>query len=94
MSGLYRKTEKVCSRNTGNVEKMFVSETHKKITSHEKLHPPVHVCRQRSGHGDPCQSSDMATLFNSLSFVFKILFLPKYRVEYYDYIVKWCSGIM
>ena len=25
--------------------------------------------------------------------MFKILFLPKYRVIYYDYIVKWCSGI-
>ena len=24
-------------------------------------------------------------------FVFKILFLPKYRVIYYDYIVKWCQ---
>ena len=35
----------------------------------------------------------MAILLNSLSFVFKISFLPKYRVIYYDYIVKWCSGI-
>ena len=26
-------------------------------------------------------------------FVFKISFLPKYRVIYYDYIVKGCSGI-
>ena len=29
----------------------------------------------------------MATLLNSLSFVFKISFLPKYRVIYYDYIL-------
>ena len=26
-------------------------------------------------------------------FVFKISFLPKYRVIYYDYTVKWCSLI-
>ena len=34
----------------------------------------------------------MVALLNSLFFVFKISFLPKYRVIYYDYIVKWCSG--
>ena len=35
----------------------------------------------------------MAILFTSLFFVFTILLLPKYRVNYYDYIVKWCFGI-
>ena len=30
----------------------------------------------------------MAALLNSLVFVFNISFLPKYRVKYYDYIVK------
>ena len=35
----------------------------------------------------------MAALLNSVLFVFKISFLPKYRVIYYDYIVNWCSGI-
>ena len=40
-----------------------------------------------------CQTGNMAALLNSLFFVFKIPFLPKYRVIYYDYIVKWCSGI-
>ncbi len=39
------------------------------------------------------QSSKMAALLNSLSFAFKYSFLPKYSVKYYDYIVKWCSGI-
>ena len=38
--------------------------------------------------GGACQSSKMAALLNSLSFVFKYVFLPTY-----DYIVKWCSGI-
>ena len=40
-----------------------------------------------------CQSGNMAVLLNELVFVFKISFLPKYRVKYYDYIGKWCSGI-
>ena len=35
----------------------------------------------------------MVTLLNSLFFVFKILLLPNYHVNYYDFIVKWCSGI-
>ena len=26
-------------------------------------------------------------------FVFKISFLPNYRVNYYDYIIKWCFGM-
>ena len=43
--------------------------------------------------GSSCQTGNMAALLNSLFFVFKHLFLPKYRVIYYDYIVKWCSGI-
>ena len=44
-------------------------------------------------HGDACQSGSMATLLNSLFFVFKISLLPRYRVKYYDHIVKWCSGV-
>ena len=40
-----------------------------------------------------CQRSEMAALLNSLSFAFANSFLPKYRVKYYDYIVKWCSGV-
>ena len=36
-----------------------------------------------------CQSGNMAILLTSLFFVFKIFFLPKYRVNYYDYIIKW-----
>ena len=35
-----------------------------------------------------CQTGKMAALLNSLFFVFKMLFLPKYRVIYYDYIAK------
>ena len=36
----------------------------------------------------------MAALLNSLFFAFTNSFLPKYRVKYYDYIIKWCSGIL
>ena len=35
----------------------------------------------------------MATLLNPLLFLFKISFLYNYCVNYYDYIVKCCSGI-
>ena len=40
-----------------------------------------------------CQSGNMAILLTSLLFVFEISFLPKYRVNYYDYTIKWCFGI-
>ena len=36
----------------------------------------------------------MAALLNSLFFVFKISFLAKYCVMYYDYIVKWCGLVI
>ena len=39
---------------------------------------------QRSGPDHACQSGNMAILLTSLLFVFEILFLPKYRVNYYD----------
>ena len=42
---------------------------------------------------DACQPGKMATLMNSLFFVFKISHLRNYCVQYYDYIVKWCSEI-
>ena len=41
--------------------------------------------------GSLCQMEKMAASLNSLFFVFKMSSLPKYRVMYYDYIVKWCS---
>ena len=50
-----------------------------------------HVKLAVAKHGGGCQSSEMAVLLNSLSFVFTNSFLPKYRVKYYDYTVKWCS---
>ena len=37
--------------------------------------------------GGPCQSSEMATLLNSLSFVFKISFLPKTSIVLYIMII-------
>ena len=49
---------------------------------------PDTLARQRPHLGDACQSGEMATLLNSLFFVFKLSFLPKYPVQYYDYIVK------
>ena len=52
-----------------------------------------HVNLTAENIGCSCQSGKMAALLNSLFFVFKISFLPKYSVKYYDYMVKWCSGI-
>ena len=46
-----------------------------------------------AGLGHVCQSGNMAILLTSLLSVFKISFLPKYRVNYYDYIIKWCFRI-
>ena len=40
----------------------------------------------RKSIGGGCQSSEMASLLNSLSFAFTNSFLPKYRVKYCDYI--------
>ena len=54
---------------------------------------PATLIWPRESLGSSCQSTEMATLLNSISFGFKILFLPKYRVIYYDYTVKWCSLI-
>ena len=54
---------------------------------------PATLARQRPRLGDACQNGKMATLLNSIFFVFEMLFPPNYRVKYYDYIVKWCSGI-
>ncbi len=48
---------------------------------------------RRAGLDHACQSGNMAILLTSLLFVFEISFLPKYCVNYYDYIIKWCFGI-
>ena len=46
---------------------------------------PATLIWPRQSIGGSCQSGNMAALLNSLVFVFKISFLPKYRVKYYDY---------
>ena len=52
-----------------------------------------HVKPVEAKHWRWYQSSDLAALLNLLYFAFTNSFLLKYRVKYYDYIVKWCSGI-
>ena len=54
---------------------------------------PGTVPWQQSGLGDACQSGKMATLLNSLFFVFNISFLSNYHVGYYDYIVTWYAQL-
>ena len=52
----------------------------------------VHVSLA-AGLDHACQSGNMAIVLTLLLFVFEILFLPKYCVNYYDYTIKWCFGI-
>ena len=61
--------------------------------------PPMLIWPQRS-LGSSCQTIKMAALLKSLFFVFKISFLPKYRVIYYDCckvmqwdICNWCVSL-
>ncbi len=49
---------------------------------------------RRAGLDHACQSGNMAILLTSLLFVFEISFLPKYRVNYYDYIIVVLWDIM
>ena len=58
------------------------------VSYHRRI--PATLILPRQSLGGSRQSSKMATLLNWSSFVFKISFLPKYRVIYYEYIVKWC----
>ena len=51
------------------------------------LRMPATSILPRRSIGSSCQTGKMAALSNSLLFVFKISFLPKYRVMYYDYTV-------
>ena len=53
-----------------------------------RLRMPATLIWPRRSLGSSCQTGKMAALLNSLFFVSKILFLPKYHVIYYDYIVK------
>ena len=53
-----------------------------------RLRMPATLIWPRRSIGSSCQTENMAALLNSLFFMFKIFFLPKYRIIYYDYIVK------
>ena len=61
------------------------------VSYHRRM--PAKLIWPRESIGSSCQTAKMAALLNSLFFVFKISFLPKYLVKYSDYIVKWLSGI-
>ena len=54
---------------------------------------PVTLAWRRLCIGDACQNGKVATLSNSLFFVFNISFLPNYSITYYGYIVKLYSGV-
>ena len=48
---------------------------------------PRTLAWRRAGLDHACQSGNMAILLTSLLFVFEISFLPKYLVNYYDYLL-------
>ena len=48
---------------------------------------PRTLAWRRASLDRACQSGNMAILLTSLLFVIEILYLPKYRVNYYDYII-------
>ena len=54
---------------------------------------PRTLAWRRTGLDHACQIGNMAIFLTSLLFVVEISFLPKYRVNYNDYIIKWCFGI-
>ena len=54
---------------------------------------PRTLAWRRAGLDRAWQSDNMAILLTSLLFVFEISFLPKYRVNYYDYII-YISGAL
>ena len=60
--------------------------------------PTVYVCRPRwPGRFQALAMHAKVSRWRQswiLNFCVKILLLPNYRVKYYDYIVKWCSGIV
>ena len=68
-----------------------ISETYIHVSYGQRM--PGSLAWQRPNHGDACQSGKTATQSNELFFGFNISLLNNYLVKYYDYIVKWCSGI-
>ena len=76
-----------CGRNNNAI----FSDSYFHVSYHERM--PATLIWPQQSLGGSCQKGKMAALLNSLFFVFKISFLPKYRVMYNDYIVKWWSGI-
>ena len=84
---LYGTSTRGCNNNSYDLFKKSYFNV-----SYRRCMPPTLAWR-REGLDHACQSGNMAILLTSLLFVFEISFLPQYRVNYYDYIIKWCFGI-
>ena len=83
---LYGTSRCGCNNNTIFSKKSYFNVSYRRCM-------PRKLAWRRTGLGRACQSGNMAILLTSILFVFEISFLPKYRVNYYDYIIKWCFGI-
>ncbi len=75
-----------CNNNTIFKKKSYFNVSYRRCMSRT-------LAWRRADLDHACQSADMAILLTSLLFVFEISFLPMDRVNYYDYIIKWCFGI-
>ena len=84
---LYRTSTCGCNINTIFSKNSYFNVSHRRCM-------PRTLSWRLAGLAHACQSGNMAMLLTSLLFVFEISFLPKYRVNYYDYIIKWCFGIL
>ena len=99
----YHHVDTICHPKSGYVTTQTARNVYKSIQQYAifsnyfqvscRLRMSATLIWPRRSIGSSCQIGNMAALLNSLFFVFKISFLPKYRVIYYDYIVKGCSGI-
>ena len=83
---LYGTSTCGCNNNTIFSQKSYFNVSYRRCM-------PRTLAWRRAGLDHACQSGNMAILLTSLLFVFEISFLPKYRVNYYDYIIKCCFGI-
>ena len=71
-----------------NINTIFSKKSYFNV-SYRRCMPHTLAWRQ-AGLAHACQSGNMAMLLTSYLFVFEISFLPNYRGNYYDYIIKWC----
>ena len=89
----YVTTKLYGTSTCGSNNNTIFSERHIFTFSYRRRMPGT-LTWQLQSLGDSCQPKwkDVDTI-EFIIFRIKFFFLPKYRVKYYDDVVKWCSGI-